>query len=185
MRKLQAFKQAAGILTGVLLILYFLRTALGALLEDTAPYSLTREELDAELAHSETNGVETIPKIIHQVYLGWGGLPMPAIWNITRKTCVDMNPDYEHMVEWPESRENGVADRSFSFGRTTPLTSYYRRSTHGFSKPSTTTSILYSVPIQFGISFSTPMVASTLILIMFASLRLGPPRDATDNRSGM
>ena len=42
-------------------------------MENTSPYILTREEL-------ELNESRMVPQIIHQVFLGFDGKPMPEHW---------------------------------------------------------------------------------------------------------
>ena len=88
------FYHAAGITIVVLYLIYSLSAVFLTLLEPTDPYSLSREELeDADL-----KGPQLIPKVIHQVYLGWDDLSMPEHWKAPQQSCLDLHPDYEYKV---------------------------------------------------------------------------------------
>jgi mannosyltransferase OCH1-like enzyme len=85
----------------VLFVLYFLslfRHVFKLLLEDISPYAFSLEELAAIGTHPKENETKLIPKIIHQVYLGFDNHEMPLSWKKAQQTCIDLNPDYEHIV---------------------------------------------------------------------------------------
>ena len=88
--------------TGIaLFVLYFLslfRHVVKLLLEDISPYAFSLEELAAIGTHPKENETKLIPKIIHQVYLGFDNHEMPLSWKKAQQTCIDLNPDYEHIV---------------------------------------------------------------------------------------
>ena len=88
--------------TGIaLFVLYFLslfRHVLKLLTTDISPYAFSQEELAAVDPHPKENATELIPKIIHQVYLGFDGHEMPESWKHAQQSCIDLNPDYEHIV---------------------------------------------------------------------------------------
>ena len=81
----------AGVVVAFIYTLYRLSFVLKTMMEDTSPYVLTREEL-------ALNGSELIPRIIHQVFLGIDGKPMPEHWKEPQRSCIDLHPDWEYMV---------------------------------------------------------------------------------------
>lgn len=88
--------------TGIaVFVLYFLslfRNVFKLLLEDISPYAFSPEELAATDAHRTQNETEPIPRIIHQVYLGFDNRVMPTSWKKAQQSCIDLHPDYEYMV---------------------------------------------------------------------------------------
>lgn len=87
------------IATFVLYFLFLLSGVLKTLLEDILPYALSRQELAVPSSSpAAENGTELIPKIIHQVYLGFDNKEMPQAWQDASQTCRDMHPDYEHVL---------------------------------------------------------------------------------------
>jgi mannosyltransferase OCH1-like enzyme len=89
--------------TGIaLFVLYFLslfRNVFKLLLEDISPYAFSQDELAViDRAHPKDNATEQIPRIIHQVYLGFDNRVMPTSWKKAQQSCIDLHPDYEYMV---------------------------------------------------------------------------------------
>jgi len=88
--------------TGIaLFVLYFLslfRYVLRLLMEDVSQYAFSQQELAAIEPHPKENGTEQIPRIIHQVYLGFDNRVMPTSWKKAQQTCIDLHPDYEYML---------------------------------------------------------------------------------------
>lgn len=88
--------------TGIaLFVLYFLslfRHVFKLLLEDILPYAFSAEELAATDGDGMANNSEPIPRIIHQVYLGFDNRVMPTSWKKAQQSCIDLHPDYEYMV---------------------------------------------------------------------------------------
>lgn len=88
--------------TGIaLFVLYFLslfRNVFKLLLEDISPYAFSQDELAAIDPHPKDNGTGPIPRIIHQVYLGFDNRVMPTSWKNAQQSCIDLHPDYEYMV---------------------------------------------------------------------------------------
>ena len=88
-----------GIALFVLYCLFCLSGVLRTAVKDISPYALVKEELvdlDPELKRDATT---VIPKIIHQVYLGFDGKEIPMQWQEARQSCIDLHPDYEYMVQ--------------------------------------------------------------------------------------
>jgi mannosyltransferase OCH1-like enzyme len=52
-------------------------------------------ELASKVADSTTH---PIPKIIHQVFLGFDNSTMPQHWQVASQKCIDLHPDYEYVV---------------------------------------------------------------------------------------
>ena len=94
-----ALYHITGITIFVLYFLFLLSNILKTVFEDTTQYALRREELSVSDERRKDNGTSLIPKIIHQVYLGFDGSEMPAEWVKSRQSCIDLHPDYRHMVQ--------------------------------------------------------------------------------------
>ncbi|KIV84644.1 hypothetical protein PV11_00417 [Exophiala sideris] len=75
------------------------------MMEDTSPYVFTREEL-------EHNGSLLIPPIIHQVFLGFDGKPMPEHWREPQRSCIDLHPDWEYMF-WTNQSAHQLLEREY------------------------------------------------------------------------
>jgi mannosyltransferase OCH1-like enzyme len=87
----------------VLIVLYFLslfQNVFRLLLEDISPYAFSQAELaTVDDSHVRENGTrEQIPRILHQVYLGFDGPEMPASWKTAQQSCIDLHPDFEYIV---------------------------------------------------------------------------------------
>ena len=95
--RLHAWHHVSGITLLVLYVLFRLRMVLSTVLEPWSPHVLSREAL-AEGSPRHENRTEYIPRIIHQVYLGWDNREMPEEWEEMRQSCIEMHPDYEYMV---------------------------------------------------------------------------------------
>lgn len=68
---------------------------------------LTQEDVAAAYNSSDksTERPQLIPKITHQVFHNWrnpGDDKLPEDWAKVRQTCIDHNPDFEHMVRRPQ-----------------------------------------------------------------------------------
>lgn len=87
-----------GIALFVLYILSLFRNVFKLLLEDISPYAFSPEELAAIDTHPRENETEQIPRIIHQVYLGFDNRVMPTSWKKAQQSCIELHPDYEYMV---------------------------------------------------------------------------------------
>lgn len=93
--RLHVLYHVVGVVCLVLYVLFRLSSILKTLLEDTTPFVLSREELFR-------NGTQLMPKILHQVYLGWDHQPMPEHWKEPQKTCINLHPDWEYKVRYLE-----------------------------------------------------------------------------------
>ncbi|KAL1872472.1 hypothetical protein VTK73DRAFT_1469 [Phialemonium thermophilum] len=73
---------------------------------------VTLTQLDVALAYNTSRGSahgkpvrqQVIPKIVHQVFDNWnapGNETLPADWADVRKTCIERNPEWQHML-WTE-----------------------------------------------------------------------------------
>ena len=93
----RAFVHITGIATIIIYFIWGLRHVLSLLTTDLRPFVLSQHDLVSEILH-EHSSPELIPRIVHQVYLGFDELEVPATWRKARQTCVDWNPDYEHIV---------------------------------------------------------------------------------------
>jgi hypothetical protein len=54
--------------------------------------------LSASIGTDDNDGSQIIPKIIHQVYLGWDSPEIPTAWIEGQQKCIDLHPDYTYMV---------------------------------------------------------------------------------------
>ncbi len=90
-------------LTGiVLLIVYCLFCLSGVVrtaLKDISPYAIVKKELVDPDPELKMNATVVIPKIIHQVFLGWDDEVIPLQWQEAQQGCIDLHPDYEYMVQ--------------------------------------------------------------------------------------
>ena len=93
-----ALYHITGIAIFVLYFLFLLSNILKTVLEDTTQYALHLDELSVS-DERRKNGTSLIPKIIHQVYLGFDNSEMPKEWINSRQSCIDLHPDYKHMVQ--------------------------------------------------------------------------------------
>lgn len=77
---------------------------------------LTQQQAaDAHSATSSDSRPQVIPKIIHQVFHNWrqpGNDTLPADWTAVRQTCIDLNPDFQHML-WTESSSREFISREY------------------------------------------------------------------------
>lgn len=87
-----------GIALFVLYVLALFRHVLKLLTTNISPYAFSQEELAVIDQQPKENATEFIPRIIHQVYLGFDGHEMPESWKHAQQSCMDINPDYEHVV---------------------------------------------------------------------------------------
>ena len=96
-----------GVIVFVTYFLYLLSTVVRTILLDIEPYALSKEELAVTDFHPHDDGATIIPKIIHQVYLGFDNKVMPPEWEEARQSCIDLHPKYEYKVQrttaWKES----------------------------------------------------------------------------------
>jgi hypothetical protein len=157
--------------TGIaLFVLYFVslfRNVFKLLLEDISPYAFSQDELAAIDPHPKDNGTEPIPRIIHQVYLGFDNRVMPMSWKNAQQSCIDLHPEYEYMVHCLTVASRPRCAKSItSFGRTCPRESSSPKSTRGSSRRGTTITSPSSVPIRSGTSFWRITVESTSTSIM-------------------
>ena len=97
--RFRALYHVAGAACFVLYVLFRLSSVLKTLLEDTTPYVFSQEELSQ-------NGTQLIPKILHQVYLGWDNQPMPVHWKKPQKSCIDLHSDWQYMFWTNETAHN-------------------------------------------------------------------------------
>jgi inositol phosphorylceramide mannosyltransferase catalytic subunit len=88
--RFHALYHVLGIACLVIYVLYRLSSVLKTLLEDTTPYVLSKDAL------STSNGSHLIPKILHQVYLGWDNKPMPEHWKEPQKSCIDFHLGWDY-----------------------------------------------------------------------------------------
>ena len=91
---------ATGIVLIMLYSLSYFKNVFELLLEDISPYAFTQAEL-AAIPDSDPRRNETgaqIPKIIHQVYLGFDNPVMPTSWSKAQQSCIELQPDYEYRV---------------------------------------------------------------------------------------
>ena len=89
-------------LTGIVLIvvycLFLLSGVVRTALKDISPYALVKGELVDQDPELQINATVVIPKIIHQVYLGWDDKEIPLQWQEAQQSCIDLHPDYEYLV---------------------------------------------------------------------------------------
>ena len=94
----QPLIHATGMAIFLLYVLAQFRHVLKLLTTNLSPYAFYQEELAAIEAQPKENATEFIPRIIHQVFLGFDGHDIPESWKHAQQSCIDLNPDYEHMV---------------------------------------------------------------------------------------
>lgn len=96
----------------IAIALYFLLSNVISFIQlfgEHAGISLTQEEIlaeyDSDIINSSSpkhsppqKNPQPVPKIIHQIYHDWSGRGLPADWEKLRRTCVDLHPGWEHMV---------------------------------------------------------------------------------------
>ncbi len=87
-----------GIILFVTYVLFLLSTVVRTILLDITPYALSKEELAVSGLRPHDYGATFIPKIIHQVYLGFDNKVMPLEWEEARQSCIDLHPNYEYKV---------------------------------------------------------------------------------------
>jgi inositol phosphorylceramide mannosyltransferase catalytic subunit len=98
--RLHAVYHVTGITIFVLYVLFRLSGALRTILESTLPHALSKEELAViDAVYPEGNGT-LIPQIIHQVYLGWDNKEMPLEWKEAQRSCIELHPNYDYMVQY-------------------------------------------------------------------------------------
>jgi mannosyltransferase OCH1-like enzyme len=79
---------------------------------------LTQEEVEAAYnGAGHKSRQEYVPRILHQIFHNWadpGNETLPTDWGVTRKTCIDANPDFEYRVRltsrYPSATEHHNAD---------------------------------------------------------------------------
>ncbi|PHH69006.1 hypothetical protein CDD82_133 [Ophiocordyceps australis] len=83
-----------------------------------AGVGLTQTEI--ALAHNLTQPDvrrEVVPRIIHQIYHDWrdpGNETLPADWEETRQTCVQLHPDWKYEL-WTEQRSRRFIETEYSW----------------------------------------------------------------------
>lgn len=74
------------------------------LFQEHAGIAVSQEEIKLAYYNSSSLAVsgrqQYIPKIIHQIYHDWSGKGIPDDWKKLRQTCIDLNPEWEHMVSF-------------------------------------------------------------------------------------
>jgi len=102
--RFRALYHVAGVALFVLCLIYRLSGVISLIFGDLTPYELSEHELEAD-SHAHPNGSATqlIPKIIHQVYLGWDNKPIPLEWIRAQQSCLDVNPEFEYKLWTNES----------------------------------------------------------------------------------
>lgn len=95
--RLHPLHHVTGITIVVLFFIYRLWGVISTVLEPLSPHELSKEELAVTSTYPH-EGAQCIPKIIHQVYLGFDNEIMPQSWNQSQQSCIDLHPDYEHKV---------------------------------------------------------------------------------------
>ena len=89
--RFHAVYHVVGVACFVFYVLFRLSSVLKTLMEDTTPWVLSKEELASD-------GMRLMPKILHQVYLGWDHKPMPEHWKEPQRSCIDLHRDWEYRV---------------------------------------------------------------------------------------
>jgi mannosyltransferase OCH1-like enzyme len=91
-----------GVILFVIYFLYFLSTVLVPVLRtivlDMRPYALSKKELAVVSSQRHNDEAATIPKIIHQIYLGFDNIEMPPGWEQARQSCIDLHRTYKYKV---------------------------------------------------------------------------------------
>jgi mannosyltransferase OCH1-like enzyme len=89
----------------IIFVIYFLHLlsvvlvpVLRTILLDIRPHALSKEELAVPSSQPHNDGATTIPKIIHQIYLGFDNKEMPPGWEQARQSCIDLHHTYEYRV---------------------------------------------------------------------------------------
>jgi len=98
MRCQSAFQLATFIISAILLLLYLFSAVIRTILLDIVPYALTTEDVAPTDIQAPDDAPTAIPKMIHQVYLGFDNKVMPDAWETARQSCIDLNPSYEYKV---------------------------------------------------------------------------------------
>lgn len=70
-------------------------TLLALLIEDGGVDAIQRSDLPSPNSSLIETRPQLIPKIIHQTYKNDS---IPEMWKNARQSCIDLHPDYEHMV---------------------------------------------------------------------------------------
>jgi len=106
--------------TGITILIIYLVSrfwhwgVLSTLLEDLDPHAFTKEELALPSHDTQNNATQWIPKIIHQVYLGFDNKVMPQEWEETRQRCIEMHPDYEYIL-WTNETSRELLTNEYSW----------------------------------------------------------------------
>jgi len=87
-----------GIILVVTYVLFLLSTVLRTISLDITPYTLSKEELVVTNFRPHSDGGIFVPKIIHQVYLGFDDKVMPQEWEEARQSCIKLHPQYEYKL---------------------------------------------------------------------------------------
>jgi mannosyltransferase OCH1-like enzyme len=88
------------LIVNLLIITFLVRsvsTLLSLLLEDAQADAIHRAELPSPNSSLIEQRPQIIPKIIHQTYKNES---IPEVWQEAQKSCIDLHPDYEYMVNF-------------------------------------------------------------------------------------
>lgn len=69
----------------------------------------------AEIAAHHNNNSPVVPKIIHQVFHNWHDAnndTIPAKWQLSRQSCLDLNPDWKQMF-WSAKRSEEFIEKEY------------------------------------------------------------------------
>ena len=94
-----ALVHLTGIVLFIVYCLFCLSGVLRTAVKDILPYAFAKEELVELDPKLKMDASVVIPKIIHQVYLGWDNEVIPVQWQEAQQSCIDLHPDYEYMVQ--------------------------------------------------------------------------------------
>lgn len=93
------------LLAAVAVIYYVLRiiafAQLFGLFKPHSGVQITQAEIEATHKANPDPRTPVVPKIIHQIFHNWHDANDETLrpdWAAARKTCVDLNPEWKHMV---------------------------------------------------------------------------------------
>lgn len=145
---------------GIVLLVRNIWTLLSLLVEDATADAIHRAELPSLNSSLIDQRPQIIPKIIHQTYKDKS---IPDVWFGAQKSCIDLHPDYEHIVRLPFDPTGIGANERFSCGRMRNRVILSLPNIPGSLRLLMPINILSSAQTQFAISFWPIMAELTLI----------------------
>jgi mannosyltransferase OCH1-like enzyme len=111
------YRHVIGVLALFSVVLYLLRVPIRVLFQSRDEFTVDREwpPPTAPLADDDQQQQQQppprIPKVVHQVYNMWSDGPIPHDWEMDRKSCMDLNPDYKFELWDKDSARELIATK--------------------------------------------------------------------------